>query len=71
MNNKQLPGFSTLKIDQYTQIPYDLEMTVLDITKTYGLNEIPFIKTIPNQRERNFIAQNKNIHCKKEISNQK
>jgi len=49
VNNKQLPGYSTLKIDQFTQIPYDLEMTVLDITKTYGLNEIPYISTIPNR----------------------
>jgi len=38
-----------LKIDQYTQTPYDLEMTVLDITKAYGLNEFPYLKSVPNR----------------------
>jgi hypothetical protein len=36
-----------LKVDENTLTAKDLEQTVLDITKTYGLNEIPPLDSIP------------------------
>ena len=47
LDHNQLPGFNTLKVDEYTLISKDLELTVLDITKTYGLNDIPPLDSIP------------------------
>ena len=39
--------FNTLKVDENTLTAKDLEQTVLDITTTYGLNEIPPLDSIP------------------------
>ena len=36
-----------MKVDENTLIAKDLELTVLDITKTYRLNDIPPLDSIP------------------------
>jgi hypothetical protein len=36
-----------LKVDENTLTAKDLELTVLDITKAYGKNEIPPLDSIP------------------------
>lgn len=41
-----LPGFNTFKINHKTLKPTDLIETSLDITKTYGKEEIPPLKSI-------------------------
>lgn len=43
LDHNQLPGFNTMKIDETSKIPKDLEETVLDVTYVYGMDTLPHL----------------------------
>ena len=43
----QNPGFAVFQIDKTTLVPWGLEMTFIDLAKTYGMENVPPLYEIP------------------------